>query len=632
MRLPNFNRATKQIDHVMTTPSVHTITRAQAGEVEATPVIDWRHDSPHEHLVQFYDNDEFLISTISRFAQEGLSADETIILIATQAHLGPIGGRLLEAGFNLAALTESGRYVALDAAEALATFMVNGSPDAARFEQHIGRVVANAVERGERVRAFGEMVAVLWEEGATQSALRLESLWNELAGRFAFTLCCAYPMKGFPRGAHSEAFLHVCNAHTHVVPAESYNEHSSPADRLRTVAVLQQKARALEAEVAERRRTEDALRRRKEELTAFAENAPIGLHWVGPDGIILWANTTELEMLGYEPAEYLGHHIAEFHADPAAVDDMLVRLCRGERLRSYEARLRCKSGAIKSVMIDSSAFWDNGRFVHTQCFTHDVTRQKRAEQQLAATRDALAGANENLEHQVFERTASLREAVAQLEEFSYTVSHDLRAPLRGMQVYSQALLEDHANNLDAEARHCLQRIAENSSRLDRMVTDVLAFSRISRSELQLHRVSLTKIVQDVIQQHPGMRPPNSEIRLEPLHDVLGNEPLVEQILSNLLSNAVKFVVVGEIPRVRLWSEKVDGGVRLWVEDNGIGVSPLLQNRLFRLFERLHPNLPYEGTGIGLAIVRKAATRMNGEVGVESNTPHGSRFWIRLPAA
>jgi signal transduction histidine kinase len=129
-----------------------------------------------------------------------------------------------------------------------------------------------------------------------------------------------------------------------------------------------------------------------------------------------------------------------------------------------------------------------------------------------------------------------------------------------------------------------------------------------------------------------MRAPRSQILIEPLFDVLGHEPLVEQVLSNLLSNAVKFVAEGETPRVRLWSEKVDGGVRLWVEDNGIGISPLVHNRLFRMFERLHPNLPYEGTGIGLAIVRKAAMRMNGDVGVEPNTPHGSRFWIRLPAA
>jgi PAS domain S-box-containing protein len=389
---------------------------------------------------------------------------------------------------------------------------------------------------------------------------------------------------------------------------------------------------AREVELAQRQRVEDALRRRKEELAAFVENASIGLYWVGPDGIILWANRAELEMLGYERAEYIGHHVSEFHADQPAIDDIMARLGRGEKLRDYEARLRCKDGTVKVVAIDSSVFWDNGRFVHTQCFTRDITAQKRTEQQLAAARDALSHANEELERQVSERTASLREAVAQLEEFSYTVSHDLRAPLRGMQVYSQALLEDHADDLDAEARHCLQRIAENATRLDRMITDVLAFSRVSRSELQLHRVSLSKIVREILLTNPAMRAPRAEMQVEPLLDVLGHEPLIEQAIANLLSNAVKFVAPGQVPQVRIWSEPFEGSVRFWIEDNGIGIPAAVQHRLFRMFERLHPNLSYEGTGIGLAIVRKAVSRMNGEVGLEPNQPTGSRFWIRLPAA
>jgi signal transduction histidine kinase len=128
-----------------------------------------------------------------------------------------------------------------------------------------------------------------------------------------------------------------------------------------------------------------------------------------------------------------------------------------------------------------------------------------------------------------------------------------------------------------------------------------------------------------------MREPRAHVQVEPLLDVLGYEPLLEQAIANLLSNAVKFVAAGQVPQVRIWSEPFEGDVRLWIEDKGIGIPAAAQSRLFRMFERLHPNLPYEGTGIGLAIVRKAVSRMGGDVGLQPNEPSGCRFWIRLPA-
>jgi signal transduction histidine kinase len=201
-----------------------------------------------------------------------------------------------------------------------------------------------------------------------------------------------------------------------------------------------------------------------------------------------------------------------------------------------------------------------------------------------------------------------------------------------MQVYSQALLEDCGPTLDHEARHCLTRIAENATRLDRMVLDVLTFSRISRSELKMERVALDKLVRDLVQHYPGMQPPRAVIQIDPLAAVLGHEPSLTQTVSNLLSNAVKFVPAGVTPQVRLWTERRESGVRLYVQDNGIGIKPEHQERLFRMFERVHPDLPYEGTGVGLAIVRKAVNRMGGTVGVESDGRNGARFWVQLPAA
>lgn len=238
-----------------------------------------------------------------------------------------------------------------------------------------------------------------------------------------------------------------------------------------------------------------------------------------------------------------------------------------------------------------------------------------------------------LEALVDERTASLRQAVAQMEEFSYSVSHDLRAPTRAMSGYAEAILVDHGAQLDDVGRDLLKRIMRSSRRMDQLIQDLLTYSRISRREIELTRVSLDKLVREVTQQYPELRAEHADIAVEGvLPDVIGHEPSLTQVFSNLLTNAVKFVAPGVRPRVRVRQRMTDGRVRVVVEDNGIGVKPEVQSRLFRMFERVHPDQHYEGTGIGLAIVRKAIERMNGTVGLESDGVTGARFWFELPAA
>lgn len=238
-----------------------------------------------------------------------------------------------------------------------------------------------------------------------------------------------------------------------------------------------------------------------------------------------------------------------------------------------------------------------------------------------------------LEALVNERTASLRQAVAQMEEFSYSVSHDLRAPVRAMRGYAEAVLNDHGDRLDAEGRELMGRILRNGMRMDRLIQDLLTYSRISRREIRLEPVSLDRLVREVIQQYPEMRAEHADIEvLGPLPDVVGHEPSLTQVISNLLSNAVKFVSPRVRPHVRVGYQSTANTVRLWFQDNGIGIKPELQPRLFGMFERIHTEMKYEGTGIGLAIVRKAVERMNGSVGVDSDGQSGSRFWFELPLA
>jgi len=279
-----------------------------------------------------------------------------------------------------------------------------------------------------------------------------------------------------------------------------------------------------------------------------------------------------------------------------------------------------------------------GKFMIYRGVPHHFTPEELQPAQTIVTQVAFAierrRTGENLERMVNERTASLREAIAQMEEFSYSISHDLRAPVRAMQCYAEVLMEDYGTELDEHAKKYLDRIIQSGVRMDRLIQDILTYSRLSRREIKLQPIGLDKLTRDIVNQYVDMKPASGvEISVAgALMPVVGHEASLSQAISNLLNNAVKFIAPGTKPRIRVWTERRNGEVRLWVEDNGIGIKPEYQHRLFNVFERVHPEKNYEGTGIGLAIVRKAAERMGGKAGVESNGVDGSKFWIQLPAA
>ncbi|MDB6113865.1 MAG: hypothetical protein JWQ62_810 [Lacunisphaera sp.] len=258
-----------------------------------------------------------------------------------------------------------------------------------------------------------------------------------------------------------------------------------------------------------------------------------------------------------------------------------------------------------------------------------------------------------LEKVVAERTARLREMVGELEAFSYSIAHDMRAPLRGMAGFAQILLNDHANQLDATARDYLSRITRSAARMDLLIQGVLDYTRVSRSEAVLVPVDLDGLVRDLVATYPNWQPPHAEIKIEgPLPMVRGHPGLLTQSISNLVGNAMKFVAPGALPQIRIWAEELPatatlsassppGGdpprtpgttwVRIWFEDRGIGISAKDQGRIFQMFERLNPAAQFEGTGMGLTIVRKAVERMHGRTGFESDA-YGSKFWIELEKA
>jgi len=264
--------------------------------------------------------------------------------------------------------------------------------------------------------------------------------------------------------------------------------------------------------------------------------------------------------------------------------------------------------------------------------TTDVHERKLAELSLASAKMELLRHADELEQRVEERTKALQETMGELEAFSYSISHDMRAPLRGMHQFSQILLEDYAPSLDAEGQDYLQRIRDSARRLDKLIQDVLTYSRAGRVASQPERLDLEKLVRQIVAEYPALQPPTQVEVQSPLLPVLGQEASLSQCLSNLLGNAAKFVAKGQIPHVVVRTEGCEGQVRIWVEDNGIGIAAKDQERIFKMFERIHSAKEYEGTGIGLAIVRKAVERMGGKIGLESAIGKGSKFWIQLPGA
>jgi signal transduction histidine kinase len=244
-----------------------------------------------------------------------------------------------------------------------------------------------------------------------------------------------------------------------------------------------------------------------------------------------------------------------------------------------------------------------------------------------------------LEHRVAERTANLAQSIQSLEGVLYHVAHDLRAPLRSMASFTNILLEEYGPRLDARGHDYALRVSNAAQRMDRLVQDLLAYGRLAHMAVPVSPVNLEAEVNSVLSRFSeeiARRNATVEVRA-PLPPVKANAGILAQALSNLLSNGLKFVPPETRQHLRIFAEqkKSDHGeafVRLWIEDNGIGISPEYHERIFRMFERLHAVDAYPGTGIGLAIVRKGLERMGGRVGVESSGSGGSRFWLDLPAA
>jgi PAS domain S-box-containing protein len=351
---------------------------------------------------------------------------------------------------------------------------------------------------------------------------------------------------------------------------------------------------------------------------------------IDASGHIATWNIGASRIKGYAAEEIIGREYATFFTpeDRAArrPQRLLEQARRDGRVEDEGWRVRKDGTRFWADAVLTSLHDSQGQLRGYAKVTRDLTEKRRQEQQ-----------REEYATELERRTEELREVNAELEAFSYSVSHDLRAPLRALRGFSEALLEDHAQALDEEGQEYARRIGDAAQRMDRLIEDILAYSRLSRAQLRLQPVSLTRVVAEALRElKHEVSTRGARVRVEQrLPEVMSHQTTLVQIVSNLMTNALKFVAPGVRPQMRIWAEPLAasaaGTVRLYIEDNGIGIAPEHTERIFGVLERLHGAEAYPGTGIGLAIVRRGIERLGGRVGVESNPGGGSRFWLELPA-
>jgi PAS domain S-box-containing protein len=335
------------------------------------------------HTVQFYEADAFLVDAVTRFIGGALGTGEVAVSIATPQHRARFEAQLRARAIDVAAAAAQGRYVTLDAAETLATFMVDGRPDEDRFTDVIGGPIGRLVAAypGAVVHAFGEMVALLAADGNHAAAIQLEELWNRLAQRMGFSLLCAYPLRTFRSDDASAAFGKITAAHTHVVPAESYTALASDDDRLRVVTHLQQKATALDTVAAERKHAESALRERNAMLQALVAASPTPIVVIDVDKTVRLWNPAAERVFGWSEHEVVGHEIPIVPPEKLdECDGVRDAVTHGESFAGIETHRFRRDGAPVDVRISAAPLSDDEGTVRSMVLLfEDVTQRNRAE-------------------------------------------------------------------------------------------------------------------------------------------------------------------------------------------------------------------------------------------------------------
>ena len=567
--------------------------------------------SKHTHSVQFYSDDPFLIDALSRFMGAALGAGDAGVVIATHSHREQLADRLAARGVDVNLAVEQGRYVALDAAQTLAQFMVNGFPDEERFAQVIGGVISRAKAATglaqNRASLFGEMVALLWGEGKTEAALRLEQLWNQIAQSHSFSLVCAYPLAHFYRADQSEEFLKVCAEHSAVIPAEDYTL-AEEDERYRIIAYWQQRAQSLDGAASDHRRADADARK----LAAIVESSDDGIVSKDLNGIVTSWNAAAERIFGYKAEEMIGHSILklippELHKDE---DMILGKIRRDERLEHFETVRMHKSGRRINVSITVSPVKDaTGRVIGAAKIARDITGRIQTEQALRRT-----------------------EKLAATGQLAASIAHEINNP---MQALANLLsLISYKTSLDENTRNLCALADSELHRMAHITRQMLSFYRETAVPVPL---KLTEVMEDVLDLY-AQRLNSNGIKVERRYDLIAEVhayPVeMRQLFANLIGNAIEAIeargrIVIHLAAGREWRGSRQG-VRITIADNGSGIPADARGRIFEPFFTTKAE---RGTGLGLWVAGGIVGKHSGSIRVHTSTRkgrHGTVFSIFLP--
>jgi PAS domain S-box-containing protein len=403
--------------------------------------------------------------------------------------------------------------------------------------------------------------------------------------------------------------------------------YQAMASILRTyVGELQELNESLEQRVLERTQELD---RSERKFRAIFNNAGIGIVVATPDHRIIDCNPAILQILGYSHGELIGRGIGEIsHADDEQMDLELIARATGEGAPhfSMEKRYMRKDGVIIWGSLTVSFIREGDEMALIIGAIEDITLRKNAEEEVRLL-------NEQLELRVRERTGELESALKHMESFSYSISHDLRSPLRAVDGYAHILLEDFVAALPAEARPYLHKMSGNVRRMGNLIDDLLTYSRLNRQPMNRQTIDPAAMAREVLAELEHEQPrAELDIVFGDLPPCAADPTLLRQVLVNLFSNALKFTRDRSPAHIEFASRRDDGTIVYFVRDNGVGFDMAYIDKLFGVFQRLHANEEFEGTGVGLAIVQNVITRHGGKVWAEGAVDHGATFSFTIPPA